>query len=96
MAQVVDCVERMLQFRQRCPGAEFDLKPNLFTTRVPGHDEPFRALSLCHLMNALERWFASGTPDGTSRSLCAGTGGVVAGGTPGGTLAGPTSPGGPG
>jgi len=33
---VVDCVERMMQFKQRCPGAEFDLKPNMFTARVPG------------------------------------------------------------
>jgi hypothetical protein len=54
----VDCVERMLQFKQRCPGVEFDLKPYLFTARVPGHDEPFRAVSLCHLMNTLERWAA--------------------------------------
>jgi hypothetical protein len=61
MAEVVDCVERMLQFRQRCPGAEFDLKPYMFTARVPGHDEPFRAMSLCSLMNALERWAAEQT-----------------------------------
>lgn len=58
MAKIVDCMERMLQFRQRCPDAEFDLKPSLFTARVPGRDEPFRALSLCHLMNAVERWAA--------------------------------------
>jgi len=55
---VVDCVERMNQFRQRCPGAEFDLQLNLFTARVPGRDEPFRAVSLCHLMDAVERWAA--------------------------------------
>jgi hypothetical protein len=61
MAEVVDCVERMLQFKQRCPGAEFDLKPYMFTARVPGHDEPFRAMSLCSLMNALERWAAEET-----------------------------------
>ena len=64
MAEVVDCVERMLQFKQRCPGTEFDLKPNLFTARVPGYDEPFRALSLCYLMNALERWAAGQTMSG--------------------------------
>lgn len=51
MAKVVDRVERMLQFRQRCPDAEFDLKPYLFTARVPGHDEPFRAMRLCNLMS---------------------------------------------
>ncbi len=56
MTRVVDCVERMLRFRQRCPGAEFDLKPDMFTARVPGHDEPFRALSLCDLMDKIERW----------------------------------------
>jgi hypothetical protein len=55
----VDCVERMLQFRQRCPAAEFDLKPNLFTARVPGCDELFQAMSLCRLMDKVERW-ASG------------------------------------
>jgi len=58
---VVDCVERMLQFKQRCPGAEFDLTPTMFTARIPGHDEPFRAVSLCNLMNALERWAAGQT-----------------------------------
>jgi len=35
MAKVADCVERMIQFKQRCPDAEFDLKPNMFTARVP-------------------------------------------------------------
>ena len=64
MATIVDCVERMFQFRQRCPDAEFDLKPNLFTARVPGRVEPFRALSLCHLMNAVERWEAEQTMAG--------------------------------
>ena len=64
MAKVVDCVERMLQFQQRCPDAEFDLKPYLFTARVPGQDEPFRALSLCNLMNTLERWAAEETTAG--------------------------------
>lgn len=58
MAEVVDCVERMLQFKRRCLSVEFDLKPNMFTARVPGHDEPFRAMSLCGLMNTLERWAA--------------------------------------
>ena len=48
----------MIQFRQRCPGAEFDLKPNLFTARIPGHDEPFCSMSLCKLMDAVERWAA--------------------------------------
>ncbi len=61
MAEVVDCVERMFQFKQRCPDVEFDLKPNMFTARVPGHDEPFRAMSLCGLMNTLERWAAEQT-----------------------------------
>jgi hypothetical protein len=61
MAEVVDCVERMLQFKRRCPGAEFDLKPYMFTARVPGYDELFRAMSLCSLMNALERWAAEQT-----------------------------------
>ncbi len=58
MAKIVDCVERMIQFRQQCPDAEFDLKLNMFTARVPGRDEPFRALSLCSLMNTVERWAA--------------------------------------
>ena len=58
MAKVADCVERMIQFKQRCPDAEFDLKPSLFTVRVPGRDEPFRALSLCNLRDKLERWAA--------------------------------------
>jgi hypothetical protein len=56
--QTADCVERMIQFKQQCPAAEFDLKPNIFTARVPGHDEPFRSMSLCKLMDALERWAA--------------------------------------
>lgn len=56
MTGVVDCVERMLQFKQRCPGVEFDLKPYMFTARVPGCDGPFRAMSLCKLMDAVERW----------------------------------------
>jgi hypothetical protein len=56
-----DCVARMIQFKQRCPGIEFDLKPNLFTARVPGHDEPFRAMSLCRLMDQIERWAAEET-----------------------------------
>jgi hypothetical protein len=38
------------------PGTEFDLKPNVFTARIPGHDEPFRAVSLCKLMEEVERW----------------------------------------
>lgn len=46
---------RMLQFKQRRPDAEFDLKPNLFTARVPGHEEPFQAMSLCRLMDQIER-----------------------------------------
>jgi len=58
VTKVADCVERMSQFRQRCPGAEFDLKPNLFTARVPGRDEPFVSMSLCKLMDAVERWAA--------------------------------------
>jgi endogenous inhibitor of DNA gyrase (YacG/DUF329 family) len=58
VTEVADCVERMSQFRQRCPGAEFDLKPNLFTARVPGRDEPFCSMSLCKLMDAVERWTA--------------------------------------
>jgi hypothetical protein len=58
MAKAADCVERMLWFKQRCPDAEFDLTPSLFTVRVPGRDEPFRALSLCNLMDKLERWAA--------------------------------------
>jgi hypothetical protein len=61
MAEVVDCAERMIQFKQRCPGAEFDLKPNMFTARIPGHAEPFRAMSLCSLMNTVERWAAEQT-----------------------------------
>lgn len=69
VAEIVDCVERMLQFKQRCPGAEFDLKPDMFTARVPGRDEPFRAISLCNLMNALDRWASEQTtaplPSGT-------------------------------
>ncbi len=55
MAEVADRAERMTQFRQRCPGAESGLKPDMLTARVPGHDEPSRAMSLCNLMNALER-----------------------------------------
>ena len=64
MSKVADCVERMNQFRQRCPGAEFDLKPNMFTARVPGRDEPFRSMSLCKLMDAVERWAAGQTVAG--------------------------------
>jgi hypothetical protein len=68
VTRAADCVERMLQFSQRCPGAEFDLKPNLFTARVPGHDEPFVSMSLCKLMDAVERWAAgkavAGLPGG--------------------------------
>jgi hypothetical protein len=60
----VDCVERMIQFKQLCPGAEFDLTPDMFTARVPGRDEPFRALSLCNLMNTVERWAAEQTVAG--------------------------------
>ncbi len=58
MTKVADCVERMIQFRQRCPGAEFDLKPYMFAARVPGRDKPFRSISLCKLMDAVERWAA--------------------------------------
>jgi len=66
MTQAADCVERMNQFRQRNPGAEFDLKPNLFTARVPGRDEPFRSMSLCKLMDTVERWAAEeATADGS-------------------------------
>jgi hypothetical protein len=61
MTRVVDCVERMLPCKQRCPGAEFDLKPYMFTARIPGRDEPFRAMSLCKLMDAVERWAAEET-----------------------------------
>ena len=61
MTRVVDCVERMLQFKQRNPGVEFDLKPYLFTARVPGRDAPFRAMSLCALMDAVERFAAEQT-----------------------------------
>ena len=61
MTEVVDCVERMIQFKQRNPGVEFDLSPYLFTAHVPGHDGPFRAMSLCTLMDALERWAAEET-----------------------------------
>jgi hypothetical protein len=64
MAKVADCMERMLQFEQRCPDVEFDQKPYLFTARVPGHDEPFSALSLCNLMNTLERWAVRRGSDG--------------------------------
>lgn len=72
MTQAADCVERVLQFRQRCPGAEFDLAPNLFTARVPGRDEPFRSMSLCKLMDTVERWaageaVADGSPLGCGR-----------------------------
>jgi hypothetical protein len=45
VTKVADCAERMIQFRQRYPAAEFDLKPNLFTARVPGRDEPWVRLS---------------------------------------------------
>jgi hypothetical protein len=61
MTEAADCVERMSQFRQRCPGAEFDLTPNLFTARVPGRDEPFVSMNLCKLMDAVERWVANET-----------------------------------
>jgi hypothetical protein len=37
MTEVVDCVERMIQFKQRNPGVEFDLSPYLFTAHVPGN-----------------------------------------------------------
>jgi hypothetical protein len=54
----IDCVERMVRFRQRCPDAEVDLTPDWLTARVPGHDEPFQAMSLCRLMDKIERWTA--------------------------------------
>ncbi len=57
---MTDCVERMLQFKQHCPGAEFDLAPGRFAARIPGH-EPFEALSLCRLMDKVERWAAEET-----------------------------------
>ena len=64
MTKAADCLERMNQFRQRCPGAEFDLKPSLFTARVPGRDEPFVSMNLCKLMDAVERWAAEETMAG--------------------------------
>jgi hypothetical protein len=42
----------------RFPRAEFDLTPNLFTARVPGRDEPFVSMTLCKLMDTVERWAA--------------------------------------
>jgi hypothetical protein len=54
----VDCAERMFRFKQRCPQAVFDLTPSLFTASVPGRAEPFRAMNLCDLMNAVEHWAA--------------------------------------
>ena len=76
MTRVVDCVERMFQFKQRCPEAEFDLKPYLFTARVPGREAPFRAMSLCKLMDAVERWAA-----GQAAARLLGAGPAGAGGT---------------
>jgi hypothetical protein len=64
VTKVADCVERMIQFGQRYPGAESDLKPNLFAARVPGRDEPFVSMSLCKLMDAVERWAADKTMAG--------------------------------
>lgn len=61
MAEIIDCVDRMIQFKRRVPGAEFDLKPNVFTARVPGRDEPFSAMSLCKLMDQVERYAAEET-----------------------------------
>lgn len=75
MTQAADCVERMNQFRQRYPGAEFDLKPNLFTARVPGRDEPFRSMSLCKLMDTVERWAAGEAVAGGSPLACRRPGG---------------------
>jgi hypothetical protein len=57
----VDCAEWMLQFKQRCPDAESGLKPDMFTASVPGCDAHFPATSLCHLMDAIERWAAEQT-----------------------------------
>jgi hypothetical protein len=64
------------------PAAEFDLKPYLFTARVPGRDEPFRAMSLCKLMDAVERWAA----EETTARLLSGAGPAGAGGTAGDRL----------
>ena len=58
MADTGDCVERMIRFKKECADAEFDLKPYLFTGRVPGRDEPLRALTLCDLMDKPDRWTA--------------------------------------
>jgi hypothetical protein len=52
---VTDCVEKMLAFKQRCPSVEFELAPNRFAATIPGH-ERFWSLSLCRLMDQLEKW----------------------------------------
>jgi hypothetical protein len=52
---VEDCVEKMLAFKQRCPAVTFELAPNEFAASIPGC-ERFWALSLCRLMERLEKW----------------------------------------
>jgi hypothetical protein len=50
-----DCVEKMFAFKQRCPTVKFEIAPNEFAATVPG-DERFSAMSLCRLMDRLEKW----------------------------------------
>lgn len=52
-----DCVVLMLAFKRRHPAARFELSRSEFAAVIPGH-ERFWALSLCRLMDKLERWEA--------------------------------------
>jgi hypothetical protein len=51
-----DCVVRMFGFKERHPTVLFELSPNLFAASVPGRLERVEAMSLCGLMDRLERW----------------------------------------
>jgi hypothetical protein len=52
---VTDCVEKMLAFKARFPNVRFELAPNEFAAYIPGY-ERFWSLSLCRLMDRLEKW----------------------------------------
>jgi hypothetical protein len=46
----------MMAWKQAHPSTVFDLSPSWFTAAVPGHDEPFTALTLSRLMDKLENF----------------------------------------
>ena len=55
MTEAADCVERMIQFKQRNPGAEFDLKPSLFT-EPSGSTEQGRGLLIVDELSVRWGW----------------------------------------